>query len=82
MILDIIVLKWEKMERYGGLGMKKEYSVGRKIGKGVEDLKRIIDSDYDFKFPLIYIRRHKENLIIITESEFNRLKKIEKEKSE
>lgn len=61
--------------------MKKEYSIGRKIGKGVEDLKRIIDSDYDFKFPLIYIRK-KENLVIMTESEFNRLKKIEKDKSE
>jgi len=63
--------------------MKKEYSVGRRIGKGVEDLKRIIDSDYDFKTPIIYIRKkEKGNLVIITESEFNRLKKIEKDKSE
>jgi hypothetical protein len=63
--------------------MKIEYSVGRKIGKGVEDLKRIIDSDYDFKFPLLYIRKkEKGNLVIMTESEFNRLKKIEKDKSE
>ena len=61
--------------------MKKEYSVGRKIGKGVEDLKRIIDSDYDFKNPILYVRK-KENLVIMTESEFNRLKKIEKDKSE
>lgn len=61
--------------------MKYDYSVGREIGKGVEDLKRIIDSDYDFKTPILYVRK-KENLVIITESEFNRLKKIEKDKSE
>ena len=58
--------------------MKKEYSVGRKIGKGVEDLKRIIDSDYDFKNPILYVRK-KENLVIMAESEFNRLKRIENE---
>lgn len=55
-----------------------EYSVGRKIGKGLEDLKRIIDSDYDFKQPILYVRK-KENLVIMTESEYKSLKEIEKE---
>jgi uncharacterized protein YajQ (UPF0234 family) len=60
--------------------ISKEYIERREIGKGIEALKKIMDSDYDFKKPILYVRK-KENLVIMTESEFHRLKKIENEKS-
>lgn len=64
--------------------MKYEYSANyianRQLNKNIENLKRIIDSDYPT--PILYVRRKKENLVIITESEYKRLKEIEKEKSE
>ena len=60
-----------------GVEMKTEYSVGRKIGKVLEDLKRISDSDYDFKQPILYVRR-KENLVIMAESEYKNLKEMER----
>jgi uncharacterized protein YajQ (UPF0234 family) len=61
--------------------ISKEYIERREIGKAIEALIRILDSDYDFKKPMLYVRK-KGNLVIMAESEFNRLKKIENEKSE
>jgi hypothetical protein len=61
--------------------ISKEYIERREIGKGIEALKKIMDSDYDFKKPMLYVRK-KGNLVIMAESEFNRLKKIDKDKSE
>lgn len=61
--------------------MKYEYSANyianRRSNKSVECLKRMIDSDYPT--PIFYVRRYKENLVILKESEYKSLKEIEKE---
>lgn len=55
--------------------MKNEYSVGFNIGKDIVNLKQMIDNN---QTPILYVRRYKENLVIITESEYSRLKKMER----
>jgi len=55
----------------------KIFGVYRRISKGITQLKKSIDT-YSFGKPLLYVRYDKENIVIITQKEYNRLKEIEK----